>query len=221
MALPKYYYAGDFTPFEALFRGTGRARTFQSGEYLLSPGKGEENCYYIEAGLCVLQGSRGDGRDNLMMGFGPGAVYPFACGDYGFGGEGWTACRAVTETRALVLSREELGRMVEENGRLALAAIRHHCELEHLLTMQRILHSGTSSRFRVGSFLYLTQLDSGRPLPLAQEDIADFVDLSRMQVTRVFQELREGGLIEVGRHRVKVTDPEGLRRWCEKLLEER
>lgn len=214
MALPKYYYAGDFTPFEALFRASGREKTFQSGEYLLSPGKGEESCYYIETGLCVLQGSRGDGRDSLMLGLGLGSLYPFVCGDYGFGGEGWLACRAVTETRALVLTREELGRMVEENGRLALAAIRHHCELEHLLTMQRILHSGTSSRFRVGSFLYLTQLDSGRPLPLAQEDIANFVDLSRMQVSRVFRELRQLGLIQTGRHQIRVADPERLRQWC-------
>lgn len=64
MEVPKYYYYDDFLPFYSLFQKAGaRPVCVPPGGYLLAPGQGEENCYYIEEGVCVLQGSRSGERD--------------------------------------------------------------------------------------------------------------------------------------------------------------
>lgn len=224
LQMPKYYFSGEFTDFEPLFlRLGGQVQTYEPGEFLARAGEWAGRCFYVRRGVHVLSGVREDGRDSLMLLFGPGSVYPFACQRGDLFQEFFLSSRAVSRVEALVLTREQLAAAVEESGKLALAAIQQHCELEHLLLMQRLFHSGGAPRFKVGSFLYL--YDQARPevgdaLYLTQENVASFVDLSRMQVSRVFRELRRLELIQTGRHQIRVTDPEGLRRWCEERMEE-
>lgn len=223
MQMPKYYFSGEFTAFEELFLRLGaQVRTYQPEDFLARAGEWEGRCFYVRRGVHVLSGVREDGRDRLMLLFGPGSVYPFACERGDLLQDQFLSSRAVTEMEVLVLTREQLAAGVEESGALALTAIQQHCELEHLLLMQRLFHSGGAPRFKVGSFLYL--YDQARPevgdaLYLTQENVANFVDLSRMQVSRVFRELRRLGLIQTGRHQILVTDPDGLSEWCMEQME--
>jgi CRP-like cAMP-binding protein len=52
--------------------------------------------------------------------------------------------------------------------------------------------------------------DKGFALPLTQEVLADALGLSAVHVNRTLQNLRHGGLIELGHGRIKLLDPASL-----------
>lgn len=223
MKMPKYYFSGEFNAYEDLFRRVGgQEKSYAPNEYLARAGEWEDRCFYIKKGVHVLSGTREDGGSTLMMIFGPGSVYPFACGEDDLFQDRHLSSQAPCPVEAIVLTRKQLEAAVEQSGPLAKEAIRQHCEMEHLLLMQRLFHSKGASRLKVGSFLYLyneVRPEAGDGLLLTQENVASFVDLSRMQVTRVFRELRDLGLIRTGRRQIQVVDPAGLQKWCMECME--
>lgn len=222
MDLPRYYYAGEFTPFEDLFRAAGaRPVVFEAGDYLAGPGKWQGQCYYVQKGLHILSGGRAWDSRSFFWIYGPGSLFPYVCGDYGFRGEPLLSTQAVTRVEALAFPMETLARLTAENGQLALAAIRHYSDLQYLHMVQRVYQSKEDSLFKVSSFLYMysqAQPEEDK-FHMAQEQVGSFVGLSRMQVSRVFRELREKGFIATGRNWVQVTEPDGLRDWCLALME--
>ena len=222
MDLPRYYYAGEFAPFEDLFRTAGaRPVVFEAGDYLTGPGKWTGQCYYVQKGLHILSGGRAWDSRSFFWIYGPGSLFPFVCSPATPPWDPPLAARAVTRAEALVLSTETLTSLTRENGDLALAALRHYSDLQYLNMVQRVFQSREDSLFKVGSFLYMysqAQPEDDR-FHLTQEQVGSFVGLSRMQISRVFRELRENGFIATGRNWVQVTDPDGLRDWCLALME--
>lgn len=224
MGIPKYYFAEEFRAFEGeLLRLGARPVTFGAGEYLSRPGEDMNTCYYLQKGFINLAALDEEGGEYTLMFFGPGAIHPCVCGEYGFTLEKQLINRATQEVEALALPAKALEQLVRENGEFALTAIRHHCALENSLMTQRLFSEGLNSWYKVCNFLYLWNLNRGGTDPksfLSQEEVAAIVGLSRVQVARVFARMRQEGLITTGRHWFQVMDMDRLRERCADLVEE-
>lgn len=120
---------------------------------------------------------------------------------------------AIEESVLWVLSRPDIEQFLLNNPRLALRLTRllsqHFLEAEVQLeeTLFKNIRARTAS-------LLLRQASSNPPVVtgLSHQEIADQLGVYRETVTHALNELRQMGLIEIGRRNLRIVDPEGLRR---------
>jgi CRP-like cAMP-binding protein len=207
---------GDFTTEElaALKSALSDRFDFRAREPITQPGERSQFAVLILEGLAARIKDTGRGRRQIVSILTPG---DFCSGglalalpmDYGL--------LALSDGWAARISTEAMSDLQARIPRLMLALGRTLAE-EAVITREWVVNMGARNGVARVAHLFcelrwrLEAVGVAEPcrLPMSQRDIAEAVGLSLVQVNRVLQRLRQGGLIDIGRGRIEIRDPERL-----------
>lgn len=215
---PRYYFADDFRTFYRYFLSRPHTeRTFQKGEYLWKPGQPYDRVHYYVSGSAVHFADHESGRRRIISFHGPGTLFPGYHTTY-FHIELSLATAALTEVRVLEFTVPQFRTMFEADPVLAESVVNWYAKYVNLFLFETIHQEFNISLARLCNLLYLLTLnqpsDSGPVIGMTQEDIADILGISRVQVTRGLTELRARGIVSTARGQLTVTDLAALASLC-------
>lgn len=184
------------------------------GQILFQEGNRATHLYVIRSGG-VRQLRRDPGGGEHVVGLlGPGDT---AGVEALVGGCCATTAEVIERSELCVAGRDEVALLLDAVPGLAVALVRStHRRLERALGQQACLGVvGSASRI-AAYLLHLSDPGDGDPTwvpqPLTQADLAAVVGVSAETACRVLARLRDGGLIDVRRNEIRITDRRGLRR---------
>jgi CRP/FNR family transcriptional regulator, cyclic AMP receptor protein len=191
-------------------------RSFPADTRVFHEGDQSDACYIVRSGACRVTREHPDGRAITLANLGPGAIFgELAMLD----GESRSASVEATEdaellalpagdVRALLREHPEMGE------KLIVALTRRLREANERLTRQ----SFQTVPSRVAGVLNkllaeeadTPQVRDGVTIRLRQSDLAQLAGTSRESVSRFLATLERAGVVEVGRAKVTVLQPERL-----------
>ena len=196
----------------------GKTRAFQSNEHLYRQGDPAAQVFVLLSGSVKATSTHARGFETLLKIHGPGSLL------------GLSALRpnglrdangiALGDVQTTCFSSEVFLRVLKNDSDLGLTLIRI------LLKRQQGLHAriramrGNSVEQRLADVLLqldaeaATRSGGEQPveLPITHEDLASLVISRRQYVTEIMRDFASKRLIVSGRRRVRVVDPDGLRR---------
>lgn len=206
---------------QAAVRAVGAGRVYERGEYLFMEGDEPTHVIVLLAGELKLTRSAVDGRSVLIEIRQPGELV----------GESGPIDRqprsasavALTSVEALVVPADAFRRLLADRGTVAIELIATLVERLRQSAVRR-LESGTSDAVTrlAGRLVELSQdrqpTAAGEVVltsALTQQDLAEWIGVSRDAVVLAFRQLRQLGLIETGRRQIRILDPSGLQRFAQ------
>jgi CRP/FNR family cyclic AMP-dependent transcriptional regulator len=187
----------------------GDTRIFHEGD----PG---DACYIVKEGTCRVTREHPDGRAITLATLGPGAIF----GELAmFDGERRSASVEATEnTELLALPAGDVRRLIREHSEMAeklvVALTRRLREANERITRQSFQTvpsrvAGVLNQLLAEDALAPIVRD-GVTIRLRQSDLAQLAGTSRESVSRFLATLERAGVVQVGRGRVTVLEPERL-----------
>ena len=223
--------------YERLFQGfameeaerilaAGTTRVLQRGQVLFREGEPATALYLTESGRIKLTQLTTDGQEVIMRYLAPGdafaAVALFDRSTYP------VTARATERTRLRAWSREILPGLVRDHPRFEANLLRIvSSHTREALSRLRELATETAAQRLARTLLRLGQQigtpdPAGPPNPdnspdgailierINQQDLAEVAGTSVYTVSRTLAEWQERGIVEAGRQRLRIRDPQGL-----------
>lgn len=199
----------DERSLEQIERGTAMT-SCQRGTVFYTPGETGEVLFILKAGRVNLYRMTAEGKKLVtatvfgeMSMIGQGMVDSFA--------------EAAEDCTLCVMSRVDVERLIKEQPSvslrlLELLASRLDAAEERLADV-----AYKSVPARIATTLLRLAGDDNAPVRLSHQDIADMVGTYRETATRILNELRADGLIELKRMLIEVVQPDGLERVADEL----
>lgn len=218
MLTPRYLFTGDFAPFEGYFRAQPhRERRFRKGEYLWAPGRPFESLYYILSGVAQTFTAHENGRRKITSFHGSGTVFPgYHRQDFRI--EAAIGTVALSDIRALEFTKEQFRLMFESNVPLAAQVVDWYASYINLLLYETAHQEYNSTFLKLCNLLYLLPAQQAGPdgcvIDMTQDDLADILGVSRVQLTRGLSVLREQGILRTHRGRIEIADRPALAQCC-------
>lgn len=218
MLLSKYFFRGEFTEYEAALRAAGaRPAELDRGVYFTDLINPDSDIYFIAEGVIRFTLVGGSGRENHLMYFGPGEIFPFVLPHISSAISTNLIAEVVEPVKGLSFSPLLVEKLIRSQPDFAVRASQHLLSEVRLLLTRELLNHSTSPEFRVCTFLYLFDQSSPSPehvMYFTHSEVAAAVGLSRVQVSRVISRLRADGILETGRGRIKIKNMEKLKCCC-------
>ena len=184
--------------------------TCRRGKVFYTPGETGEVLFVLKDGHVSLFRISPDGKKIIVASVGPGTVF----GEMSLVGHGMydTFAEASDECTLCVMSRDDVEHLLVTKPQVALRF------LELLATrlsdvetrLETVAFKGVPARLAV-EILRLAEEGGGRIDGLSHQDLADAVGSYRETVTRILNDFKREGLIELDRLCVEVKNTEGLR----------
>ncbi|MGN0159140.1 MAG: Crp/Fnr family transcriptional regulator [Brotaphodocola sp.] len=217
-----YYFDKMFQEFLPQFEKYATAsRKVNAGHYLVAPGEGLPNVFYIKSGICRCSAITDDGEEVILSFHGPGSLYPVKCRQFHFALETSVTFRAVTPVSVLVLPPSALLEMTKTCPEFAVAAIDFHTIQSNMFIARQMVSIQNDVIAKVATFLYIYQYSYptvNNCIHLTQDDVALSLGISRIQVARVYQTLRKEGIITTFRNGVQILNFDKLKKCCSELI---
>lgn len=223
MLTPRFYFAGDYSSFEAYFRAHPHTeRHFGKGEYLWKPGQSYDRIHYYVSGAAVCFAEHEGGRRKLISLHGPGTILPGYHTIF-FKIELSLVTVALCETQVLEISINTFQEMFRSNPDLAETVVNWYSMYVNRFLFETTHQEFNPSRVKLCNLLYI--LATSKPadgregksiaaLEITQENLADLLGISRVQVTRVLSWLRGQGILSTARGRITILDLPALASLC-------
>lgn len=218
MLKPRYYFADDFHPFYEYFLSQPHTkRTFQKGNYLWKPGQPYDCVQYYVSGASVHFSEHESGRRKIISFHGPGTIFPgYHTTDFRI--ELSLTTIALSEIKVLEFTIPQFRSMFESNKELAESVVNWYSKYINRFLFETIHQEFNSSQVKLCNLLYLLTMNqpsnSGLVIEMTQEDIADILGMSRVQITRELTYLRSREILYTTRGRLTVTDLPALASLC-------
>lgn len=218
MLMPRYYFAGDFTEFAGYFQSRPHIqRTFRRGEYLWKPGQPYDRIQYYESGIAMHFSDHESGRRKIISFHGPGTILPgYHTEDFHI--ELSLSTVALSEVQVLEFTIAQFREMFESNPALAESVVSWYSKYVNRFLFETIHQEFNPSQVKLCNLLYLLMKHQpegpGRSLAITQEDLADILGMSRVQITRELSSLRQRGILSTARGRLTITDLPALEAMC-------
>ena len=218
MLMPRYYFAGDFSSFYDYFLSQPHSeRQFRKGEYLWKPGQPYDRIHYFLSGAAVNFAGHESGRRRIISFHGPGTLFPgYHTTDFKI--ELSLATEALSEVKVLEFTVPQFQRMFRLNPALADRVVNWYAMYVNRFLFETVHQEFNSSQVKLCNLLYLLTAhqpaNSGPVIEMTQEDIADILGMSRVQVTRELTALRRRGILSTTRGRLTVVDLPALEALC-------
>jgi CRP/FNR family cyclic AMP-dependent transcriptional regulator len=184
------------------------------GKIFYTPDDSGEALFIIKEGRVQLYRISPDGRKLITAILGPGTIFggmPLVGQDMyqGF-------AEAVEDCAVCKMERGDLERLLLEQPKVALRILevvgRRLLEVEARL--EGIAFKTVAGR--LASLLLRLMKEEGTTIRgLSHQDLAENIGTHRETTTQTLTKFRAAGLVETGRKRIKILDPEGLRRIAE------
>ena len=125
---------------------------------------------------------------------------------------------ALSDVRVLEFTISQFKAMFDTNAALAECVVNWYSKCVNLFLFETIHQEFNSSQVKLCNLLYLLTMNqpsnSGLVIQMTQEDIADILGMSRVQITRELTDLRSRGILSTTRGRLTVTDLPALMAIC-------
>jgi CRP/FNR family transcriptional regulator, cyclic AMP receptor protein len=191
-------------------------RSFPADTRVFHEGDPGDACYIVRSGSCRVTREHPDGRAITLANLGPGAIFgELAMLD----GEARSASVEATEqTELLALPAGDLRALLRQHPemgeKLIVALTRRLREANERLTRQSFQTvpsrvAGVLNQLLAEEAL-TPQIRDGVTIRLRQSDLAQLAGTSRESVSRFLATLERAGVVEVGRAKVTVLQPERL-----------
>lgn len=218
MLKPRYYFADDFRSFYEYFLSHHHTkRTFQKGDYLWKPGQPYDRVQYYVSGASVHFSEHESGRRKIISFHGLGTLLPgYHTTDFRI--ELSLTTIALSEVKVLEFTIPQFRVMFESNKELAESVVNWYSKYVNRFLFETIHQEFNPSQVKLCNLLYLLTMNqpsnSGLVIEMTQEDIADILGMSRVQITRELTDLRSRGILSTTRGRLTVTDLPTLASLC-------
>ena len=218
MLTPRYFFAEDFRPFYDYFLSQPHVRrTFRRGDYLWAPGEPYEKLHYSISGTAVHFADHETGRRKIISFHGPGTVFP-GYRNQDFKIELSLITVALSDMEVLEFTLPQFQQMFESNTALSEQVVNWHAMYINRLLFETVHQEYNSSFVKICNLLYLLAVNqpagSGPVIDMTQEELAELLGLSRIQLTRGLSALRQRNLISTARGKIHVTDLSALAELC-------
>ena len=218
MLLPRYYFADDFRPFyEYFLLQPHNERIFRKGDYLWQPGQPYDRVQYYVSGTSVHFSDHESGHRKIISFHGPGTILPgYHTTDFRI--ELSLSTVALSAVKVLEFSIVQFKAMFESNAELAESVVNWYAKYVNRFLFETVHQEYNSSQVKLCNLLYLLMMnqpsDSGLTIEMRQEDLADLLGMSRVQITRELAELRNRGVLSTARGSLTITDLPALTAIC-------
>lgn len=218
MLKPRYYFADDFRAFYEYFLSQPHTgRTFRKGDCLWKPGQPYDRIQYYVTGASVHFSDHESGRRKIISFHGPGTILPgYHTTDFRI--ELSLTTIALSEVKVLEFTIPQFRAMFESNRELAESVVNWYSKYVNRFLFETIHQEFNSSQVKLCNLLYLLTMNqpsnSGLTIEMTQEDIADILGMSRVQITRELTDLRSRGILSTARGKLMITDLPALASFC-------
>lgn len=218
MLRPRYYFAGEFSAFYDYFLSQPHTeKRFHKGDILWKPGQPCDHIHYFLSGAAVNYAGHESGRRRIISFHGPGTLFP-GYHTTGFKIELSLTTEALSEVQVLAFTIPQFQRMFRLNPALGDQLVNWYAMYVNRFLFETVHQGFNSSQVKLCNLLYLLTAhqpaSSGPVIEMTQEDIADLLGMSRVQVTRELTALRRRGILSTARGRLTVTDLPALAALC-------
>ncbi len=192
-------------------------RRYERETRVFHEGDAGDACYIVRRGSCRVTRQHRDGRAITLANLGPGAIFgELAMFD---GGIRSASVEVVEDTELLALPAADMRALIREHPEMAeklvIGLVRRLREANERISRQ----SFQTVPGRVAGVLRQLLADDELPpgacegitVRLRQSDLAQLAGTSRESVSRFLATLERAGVVQVGRGRVTVLEPDRLR----------
>ena len=183
--------------------------TCRRGKVFYTPGETGEVLFILKRGHVNLYRINPDGKKLVLAAVGPGTVF----GEMSLLGQGMhdTFAEAADECMLCVMSRPDVEHVLVSKP---LVALRFLEVLAHRLSdvetrLETVAFKSVPARL-ASEILRIADSSGGRVEGLSHQDLADAVGSYRETVTRILNDFRRDGLIDLDRLHVEVKNRAGL-----------
>ena len=158
--------------------------------------------YYILDGLAKVYVATSDGGEQIVEFMRQDTLIGMDC------------IASVTEMHVLPITPDILRKMIFQDPELGFDLVIYYGEVlrEVAFMVGSLGHS--NQMVRLASFLSLLvdapEYQKQGRIPLTQQEVASFLNVSRAQLAKLYGKLRKEGIIDTGNHYVSVLDPKKL-----------
>ncbi len=183
------------------------ARTYRAGEWIYREGQPAPCFYCLQEGKVRVFVTSGEGIEKNLT------VYttPVVLGEAAFfdGSPRMTSAQALAPSRIVTIRRENILTCFREQPDLALAMISSLSRTVRMLSDQINQIAFLSAEQRIADFLRKEGKENPE-VPYTHEQIAAFVGVSRVTVSRILARFRKQGILTTRYGTIRLLDPEKL-----------
>ncbi|MBP2653611.1 MAG: cyclic nucleotide-binding domain protein [Firmicutes bacterium] len=218
MLIPSYFFTNDFKQFYEYFLSQPHIKkSFKKGDYLWEPNKPFEKIHYIISGVAQNYLEHENGHRKILSFHGSGTVFPgYHEQDYKI--ESALITVALSDMEVLEFTKVEFRRMFQQNQQLSAQDIDWFSKDVNLLLYETAHQEYNNSFIKLCNLLYLLLVnETGKQNHfncMTQDDIADILGISRVNLTRGLTRLRKENIIITKRKQIQVIDPSALEKYC-------
>ena len=183
--------------------------TTPRGTVFFSPDETTEVLFIVKKGRVNLYRVTEEGKKLVTATIEPGSVF----GEMSLIGQGMhgTFAEAADECTLCVMSRTDVERLIRDHPEVSLTLLelmaRRLTDAEDRLA--DVAYKSVPAR--IATTLLRLAGEANEPVRLSHQDIADMVGTYRETTTRILNELRTAGLIDLKRMQISIVDVEGVR----------
>lgn len=218
MLIPRYYFADDYADFYEYFLSHPHIRKrFRKHEYLWAPGEPLTHVYYIISGIALTSLEHEDGFRKISSMHSKGTLFP-GCHQVEFKIEQSIVTTALSEMEVLSFTKTEMLRMFYENRELSVRMLNWYAAYINLLLYESAHQEYNSTFIKLCNLLYLFSQNgpegSGPNIYLTQENIAEILTTTRVNIARSLARLRDEKIIIPHRKWIELSDLNRLASYC-------
>ncbi len=209
------FFSHHFDAFEALFAENGDYYVFEKGEEFSA--SDEQYIYYALEGTFVLYLIEPNGEQKAFCYHSKGTITPYSLvrpqADQSYAMDlDFFVIRAINPVKTYRIKPAVYHELMMTHPELALATIDYIIHHSSLYLFESIKLSYYTAYEKTCNFIYIyTQYLQPQGIILSQNDIADFIGVSRLSVARALKKLRDQDIIQTSRYQIKVMDLEKLK----------
>jgi CRP-like cAMP-binding protein len=212
-----FWLRDDLKAFAPLFKDFAiSTQEFDRNTIIRCPGYKNDNLYYLIEGLVKASMTNINGLEKTVGYHMPGTL--FGLESLVENQDTLVTFTSVTDTRCYELSNISVKNMILEDKMFAIKIAEYYCKVLRLMCLETANQCFNSATARVANFLYMYHISSSNNgfnhLYLTQEEVSSIVNVSRVQVARIYRLLREKDIIDTSRGQVTITDPSKLYSFC-------
>lgn len=183
--------------------------TCKRGKVFYTPGETGEVLFILKRGRVSLYRINPDGKKLVTATIEPGSVF----GEMSLIGQGMhdTFAEAAEDCTLCVMSRSDVEHLLLSKPRVALRLMELMANrLRDVETrMENVAFKSVPARL-AASLLHLAEDGRSQIVGVSHQDLADMVGTYRETVTRILNEFRGAGYIDLGRLQLTILQPEAL-----------
>ena len=188
--------------------------TCEKGRVFYGPDESSEVLFLLKKGRVQLYRISPDGKKLVIATLGPGSIF----GEMSMVGQGMynTFAEAVDECTLCVMSRADLERVLINKPQVGLRIVETlgHRLREAEARLEDIAFKNIPAR--LASLLLRLQEEQGNTIEgYTHQDLAEMIGTYRETTTQTLNNFKRNGLLGIGRKRIELYDPDGLRTMAE------